>query len=846
MDFNFGRTVEFWSQCMTPVALDQIKLQWRDHRSALWWLGLLYRRPQQFNDQLKALKKSQAAHASAVLYLHALSYIVLLSFIGRWLFFSAFGLELQQSLVIYNIPPLFLHILFLISGIWLAMIIGVAFGLVNFLNRWVVVCVCISLPGMIGFAMTREVLYGLFYGIYYGLILGVGLFRISSLSHGGIFIGLIFGSIIGIVFGIGGINILGTNLLIIAEGPSGKAVGFILLMAAISFPILTIKENEEDQKNMPGDSQKTYTILYAILCISFGLLAGVVTGKIAIVAAVTVILLIILLRAYYYPFHLFFIFPVARGRWYPQHPVAWDDLCFTPFLGLDHLLVAYAEYAPEHARREIKRLIDHYPSQRMAALLARTRLIARAAAQEPDLTQLEAHVAQLPAGDKKFLSHTPKVQEMISEISQLQRRFNNLDRLFLRGPVAALLVRKIGDFQNYISRLPRPLASEFGQAADQWCIIAESQQRQAQSISVRTLHPAAFQAGGPVDRNLTAFVLRESVISDLKRQLVVGTDGHALILTGKSTGKSTLLQNLQGFLPLSLHVATISMKELANCHSQDFVNRAVRQTTHAILPSWLDLPVLTQPTLPGFEHWLLRCNAWMAEMKRRLLLAIDGYEILDRNLSEGSFYADLMTIISASIQKHEWIIWCFTGNRALSELKNHHLVSCLTSASTLEIPPLTINETYQLLIEPLRHSVLWAADDPKRPQFNPIFWSEGGIEYIHAEAGGWPHLVQLLAETVVDLCNDRGQERADQALLEQTAAKAIITGDAVLRQLMQPEDASPNEWAYLCGFRTHDTQPPPDDELVCQALRRRLLVNEEQGQWRLRAPLMQRWLRERG
>jgi HAMP domain-containing protein len=44
-----------------------------------------------------------------------------------------------------------------------------------------------------------------------------------------------------------------------------------------------------------------------------------------------------------------------------------------------------------------------------------------------------------------------------------------------------------------------------------------------------------------------------------------------------------------------------------------------------------------------------------------------------------------------------------------------------------------------------------------RPRFEGAFWGNGGIERIHAEAGGWPHLVQLVAETVVDLLNDEGK-----------------------------------------------------------------------------------------
>ena len=127
--------------------------------------------------------------------------------------------------------------------------------------------------------------------------------------------------------------------------------------------------------------------------------------------------------------------------------MAWDDLCFLPFIGLDRLLAAYAKYAPDAADKEINRLIDHYPAQQMAALRARTRLIARASAQELDLSRLDACVAQLPVRSQGFLTQTPRVREMVSEISQLQTRLNNLDRAFLREPVAALLVEKIRQFQ---------------------------------------------------------------------------------------------------------------------------------------------------------------------------------------------------------------------------------------------------------------------------------------------------------------------------------------------------------------------------------------------------------------
>ena len=77
------------------------------------------------------------------------------------------------------------------------------------------------------------------------------------------------------------------------------------------------------------------------------------------------------------------------------------------------------------------------------------------------------------------------------------------------------------------------------------------------------------------------------------------------------------------------------------------------------------------------------------------------------------------------------------------------------SLRTVEILPFTPEETRLLLTEPLKHSPLWAKRPDSTPHFT-TFWSMNSIGRVHAETGGWPHLVQLVAETCVDLANDRG------------------------------------------------------------------------------------------
>ena len=702
---------------MTPLPLEQLGLRVQDHRSALWWLGILYRRPYQLRKQLETLPRLQALRAGGVLYLHALLYIVLLSILGRWVLFGVLGLEFASAAPTDAWSSL----------IWThgeRLLRGIAVGIAG----------------------------GIDYGIDYGIVVGIAA-----------------GITAGITVGIAG----------------GIAVG--------------------------------------------------IAGGIAS------------LRAYYQLFSWLFIWPTVQGRWYPWHPVAWDDLCSLPFPGLDRLLAAYADHAPIAALAEIERLIDHYPSQRMSALRAKTRLIARTSAQEIHLSRLDAYMAQLPEGDHDFLAQTSKVRAMVGDISQLQMRLDTLDRPFLREPTAALLVEKIKNFQSQVAGFREPLSSEFRQAARQWLAIAEGQHYQIQTVLRKEPASPVFRAGDPVDRNKEAFILRKNVLGDLDRQLTLSTGCPGLILYGRRRmGKSTLLRNLEGFLPTSVHIAVVSMQNPDAFTSQaDLLDAIAQRASEALQPEKKRTVPMVE-SLKDFFQRLTDCNARLAEMDQRLLLAIDEYENLDRKLGEGVLNEDLLATMRESIQTHRQVTWVFAGSHAITELTHAPWSSYLVSARTLEVPPFTAAETRLLLTEPLRYSSLWPKDDPMRPRFSPEFWGMDGIERIHTEAGGWPHLVQLLAETVVDLCNDHEQDQADPTLLEQAIAKAIVAGDTVLRQLMQPEDAAPGEWDYLRSFRTRNAQPPPEDEAVYQALRRRLLVTEEQNQWRLRVPLMQRWLRERG
>jgi len=160
--------------------------------------------------------------------------------------------------------------------------------------------------------------------------------------------------------------------------------------------------------------------------------------------------------------------------------------------------------------------------------------------------------------------------------------------------------------------------------------------------------------------------------------------------------------------------------------------------------------------VPGQRSSALRALTVLRARKagRRLLLALDEYEMLDAKLREGVFTQDLLATLRESIQSHRRIIWAFSGNTDITELAGADWTSYLISVRTLAVPLFTPEETHLLLTQPLKHSALREDAKAKSALFWREFWGEAGIARIHAESGGWPYFVQLIAETAVRLANE--------------------------------------------------------------------------------------------
>lgn len=816
-------------------------LRLSDHLSALRAFGRLYSRPERVWESLADLPVGRALTAGMILLLHAIPYLLLADIIllvGDWLWNG----RSTETATIDGLAFLQRQAEYLSAGIACGVVFGGAFAL------------AFGLAGRAGTQLRP----GLASGMTVGAAVAVA-GAIISLVPGALVGGAVFWAVVGAATGLAvatayavaawacteltsrsalptacGI-VFGISIAMIAALAYRSGMAFIIALvngAAIGAGFGWIVAAAEGVAVPAPAGLAMALAMGGAIAVGFGIMPGLVVAACFYVSA---------LRLYYWPVHFLYVWPTVRAQHYVRHPVAWDALCGTGFPALDLVLVRLAEQEPQVGSREIERLIYSYPTQRLSALRARVRLLARAAARQSDLAVLEDFVANLPEGPRGFLADTSRLRNMVSDLVAQQTQVRST-RAALREPKAQLLHMQIENFARAVRGLHEPLATEFGAAARQWLAVAERQWRDAQAALARMPTQQVFRAGDPVDRAQEAFIPRAAVTDEVERQLMLATGCPGLILYGRRrTGKTTILRNLDHALPEGVCVAVISMQDPEAFSSLTYFARRIARAVATAWPD--DAPADPQELdLAGVFARLERANARLLAEDRRLLLALDEYEMIDHKIGEAVFSQDLLATLRESIQRHRRIVWIFAGSHDITELTHASWTSYLVSARTIEVPLFIEDETRALLTDPLRYSPLWRQDDPNRPRFTAALWGYNGIERIHAESGGWPHLVQLIAETVVDLLNEARRDRADDALLERAFDKAIVSGDTVLRELLERDCQYPGEWEYLRGFRLLDAQPPPEDEVIRRALRRRLLVAESAGAWRLSVPLMRRWL----
>ena len=201
-----------------------------------------------------------------------------------------------------------------------------------------------------------------------------------------------------------------------------------------------------------------------------------------------------------------------------------------------------------------------------------------------------------------------------------------------------------------------------------------------------------------------------AVIEELQGQATLRLGCPGLLLYGRRRmGKSTLIRNLQPFLPTSVGVTGISMQDPRAFTSLGRLTRLLAKTVSEAVPALGPATGARRPDVPVRSS--RQADDALKAGGRRLIIAVDEYESIDGKIGDGTFPRGLLDTFRKSVQRHRNLVWLFAGSHDLSELHHAEWPSYFVSLRTIEVGPFSDAETRLLLTDPLRHSAIFADDE---------------------------------------------------------------------------------------------------------------------------------------
>jgi uncharacterized protein len=348
--------------------------------------------------------------------------------------------------------------------------------------------------------------------------------------------------------------------------------------------------------------------------------------------------------------------------------------------------------------------------------------------------------------------------------------------------------------------------------------------------------PLVFVAGVPLtSADESLFVGRRNLARLLDQDLAAERPVPLVLVGQRRMGKSTLLN----FLPRLLGTGT----RVVRLDFQGISGHPLRGEPHR----WLAADVAATLAREGIETQPLEAAPWGATLdwltaleeplttaNRRLLIALDEVEGLERGIREGWGDPAFLDFLRAAGDRLRRIRFLLVTAHPFSRL-GPHWSDRLISAQTRRIEPLAEEEARTLLTRPVAGF--------------PDIYPPGGVERLLGETACHPYLLQLTAYDLTRRLNEAGCLKAtdddltaalDQALEENNLFQNLWDDLAVAEQRLMAALARGERLLEAAGESSETLNKARRD------LAREQLIRQGAEGWQVAVPLFARWIREIG
>jgi hypothetical protein len=345
--------------------------------------------------------------------------------------------------------------------------------------------------------------------------------------------------------------------------------------------------------------------------------------------------------------------------------------------------------------------------------------------------------------------------------------------------------------------------------------------------------PLVFVAGVPLTpQDESLFKGRRDLVRLLDQDLAAERPVPLVLLGQRRMGKSTLLNFLPRLLGTGTRVVHLDFQGLSGHPLRSTPHRWVAAEVSAALTS-NEFQAAARPSEKApwgtTLDWLATLEEPLAAAGRRLLIALDEVEGLERGIREGWSDPAFLDFLRAAGDRLHRSRFLLVTAHPFSRL-GPHWSDRLISAQTRRIEPLGENEARELLTEPVDRF--------------PDIYPPGGVERLLTETACHPYLLQLTAYHLTRRLNDAGRLKATEDDL--TAALDQVLEENNLFQYLW-NDLAPSEQRLLAALARGEGLPEAASEGTRDLAREQLIQRSGPGEgWQVTVPLFARWIREIG
>jgi hypothetical protein len=306
-----------------------------------------------------------------------------------------------------------------------------------------------------------------------------------------------------------------------------------------------------------------------------------------------------------------------------------------------------------------------------------------------------------------------------------------------------------------------------GTAARQWQSLIDEERGRVSTKTLRKPFDNPYVAGPPVEHPL--FVGREEHFRRIEELWSIESeDLPSIIIYGhRRMGKSSILRNLRRHFSADTILAYFDMQRVGQVQDTGELLFNFALTVHDTLAS----SALPEPALSDFQRmWATGFNLYLREVekclnKRRVILAIDEFELIEAAIREGYIEKRLLIYLRGLILGLPWLTLAFAGLHTLEEMARDYWHPFYGSVEMIKVSYLSEGDARRLITNPTEDFA--------------IDYDQDAIEAIIQLTNGQPYLIQQICRDLISHLNylvfDEEQEREPRITLEDV--EAVISGD---------------------------------------------------------------------